>query len=98
MAVHLPVQLDDGPAAFVPCQRRIPGDQKISRDSVQTVMDARAPVEPPSGGNRNASAGVAARDGSTRTVFAGPKICARPEYVPLWNRALNVSRSDRFGS
>src|ERR1700739_2858657 len=32
-------------------------------------------------------------EGSRRMALSGPKICARPEYVPLWNNELNVWRS-----
>src|SRR4029077_16239737 len=37
------------------------------------------------------------REGSRRMALSGPKTCARPEYVPLWNKELNVWRSGSPG-
>src|SRR6267143_114879 len=36
-------------------------------------------------------------EGSRRMALSGPKMLARPEYVPLWNNELNVWRSGFAG-
>src|SRR5258707_2070123 len=104
MARQLPVELYGGTASVVPFIHAVAGDDPLSGDAVECVVDALSRVEPPSGGdahlargrehNRRLEPDRVARTEQLRAAGIGAALKQRVECLEVRVRGILVAARD----